>query len=284
MLIEDLTTIDNFINEKQIQPAQGKTEGNILVLGGSPGSGKNWVISNLTDVKSRYKIFDVDTILELAARMDAPKIKKSFSNYINQMDDAVMKKEMLDHLGQYGIMGFLKDYTNHVYQDVLRDFLHDSGILQGSKDSFILSTLYGNKPNIALNGTLRRVDTVVNDLVLFSEVGYEVEKNVDFLFVLNTEEEAISNATKREKTTRKVDNRFLIDARDGMIKNLLDLLSGNSPLSEYTRNIYIVFNTKEDISYYPDSSLVKDFRYVKLTLNDTDKIKKITSMINNDYA
>lgn len=284
MLIEDLTTIDAFINEKQIQPAQGKTEGNILVLGGSPGSGKNWVIENLTDVKNRYKVFDVDAILELASKMEKSKFKDSFLKYLMDLDDKILSAELIKHLEKEGILGFIKNYVNDTYQEVLRDFIHQKNLLPNSKANLLMASLYGSKPNVALNGTFRTIDTVTRDLELLNEVGYEVDGNVDYLFIINTEAEALSNANKRSATTRKVDNKFLIDARDGMIKNLLSLLDGNSPLSYTVRYIYVVFNSKSTITYYDDKKNVKDFNYIKLRLSDADKVSKLINLIKNNYA
>lgn len=284
MLIEDLTTIDNFINEKQIQPAQGKTDGNILVLGGSPGSGKNWVIENLTDVKNRYKIFDVDAILEMAAKMEKSKFKDNFRKYLINLDDKILSKEMVQHLDKEGILGFIKNYQRDVYQDTLRDFIQEKQYVANSKINFMLSTLYGNKPNVALNGTFRHTETIEDDIKLLSEVGYDTKNSVDYLFILNTEQEALSNANKRSTETRKVDNKFLIDARDSMIKNLLSLIEGTSPLSNTVRYVYVIFNTKETISYYDDEKTVKDFNYIKLRLSDKDKVQKLINLIKNEYA
>lgn len=284
MLIEDLTTIDNFINEKQIQPAQGKTDGNILVLGGSPGSGKNWVIENLTDVKNRYKIFDVDAILEMAAKMEKSKFKDNFRKYLIELDDKILSKEMVQHLDKEGILGFIKNYQRDIYQDTLRDFIQEKRYVANSKINFMLSTLYGNKPNVALNGTFRHTETIEDDIKLLSEVGYDTKNSVDYLFILNTEQEALSNANKRSTETRKVDNKFLIDARDSMIKNLLSLIEGTSPLSDTVRYVYVIFNTKETISYYDDEKTVKDFNYIKLKLSDKDKVEKLINLIKNEYA
>ncbi len=284
MLIEDLTTIDNFINEKQIQSAQGKTDGNILVLGGSPGSGKNWVIENLTDVKNRYKIFDVDAILEMAAKMEKSKFKDNFRKYLIELDDKILSKEMVQHLDKEGILGFIKNYQRDIYQDTLRDFIQEKQYVANSKINFMLSTLYGNKPNVALNGTFRHTETIEDDIKLLSEVGYDTKNSVDYLFILNTEQEALSNANKRSTETRKVDNKFLIDARDSMIKNLLSLIEGTSPLSDTVRYVYVIFNTKETISYYDDEKTVKDFNYIKLKLSDKDKVEKLINLIKNEYA
>jgi len=284
MLIEDLTTIDNFINEKQIQPAQGKTDGNILVLGGSPGSGKNWVIENLTDVKNRYKIFDVDAILEMAAKMEKSKFKDNFRKYLIELDDKILSKEMVQHLDKEGILGFIKNYQRDIYQDTLRDFIQEKQYVANSKINFMLSTLYGNKPNVALNGTFRHTETIEDDIKLLSEVGYDTKNSIDYLFILNTEQEALSNANKRSTETRKVDNKFLIDARDSMIKNLLSLIEGTSPLSNTVRYVYVVFNAKETISYYDDEKTVKDFNYIKLKLSDKDKVEKLINLIKNEYA
>ena len=284
MLIEDLTTIDNFINEKQIQPAQGKTDGNILVLGGSPGSGKNWVIENLTDVKNRYKIFDVDAILEMAAKMEKSKFKDNFRKYLIELDDKILSKEMVQHLDKEGILGFIKNYQRDIYQDTLRDFIQEKRYVANSKINFMLSTLYGNKPNVALNGTFRHTETIEDDIKLLSEVGYDTKNSIDYLFILNTEQEALSNANKRSTETRKVDNKFLIDARDSMIKNLLSLIEGTSPLSNTVRYVYVVFNAKETISYYDDEKTVKDFNYIKLKLSDKDKVEKLINLIKNEYA
>lgn len=283
MLINEFTGIDKMLAEKQIQPAQGKTEGNVLVLGGGPGSGKNWVLNNLTDVKNRYKVFDVDSILEVAATLKESKFLKSFESYIRSMDDEIVVKELLDHLNAHGVLGFLKSSDSFINQ-VLRDFIEFKDFPKNQKYSFLLSVLDGNKPNIALNGTLRSTGSVKSRLELIGEAGYDIDKNVDFMFVVTPTQQAIQNASKRAQAVRNVDLQFLMDARQGFMDNMLKIVEDNSDLSKYVRNIYIVFNSPSDTTYYPNTNLVKNFKYMKLKPNQTDKIRNLKKLLNTTYV
>lgn len=283
MLIEDFTNYDALLSEKQIQPAQGKTEGNILITGGSPGSGKNWVIDNLTDIKNRYKVFDVDQILEIAATMKSSKFIDAFKEYLLNLEDHVEGEDFHNTLEKYGVLYFLKSPSAH-YNQVLRDFLDYKSYYTNKKLAFLKATMGGTKPNISLNGTLRNTTNVIKTLKLLSEFGYEVEHSVDFLFVLTPTQEAVDNAMKRSSEVRNVDKEFLLKARDSSTQNMLSIMKGESELSTYARDIFVVFNSKDDSTYYPDTSVVKDFKYVKLNPNDQQKIEKIEKLLNTTYA
>lgn len=283
MRIDDLTTPNGYISEKQIQPAQGKTEGNILIMGGGPGSGKNWALRNLTDVPNRYKVFDVDSLLEVSAKMDSPKFKKSFGKYIQSNFDEQISTELLGLLDSDGVFGFLKSPDRFV-NEALRSYISDSGLYKNLLYNFFNSILDGVKPNIAFNTTLRNMNTVEKNLTLLKNIGYDVDSNVDFLFVLTTEDEAIDNANKRAVNLRQVDQGFLLDARDNFNKNAISIATNSSPLSSYVRNLYVVFNSKHNTEYYDGGKVIKDFKYMKLTLNDTDKVERLKKMITGVYA
>lgn len=283
MLIEDFTNYDALLSEKQIQPAQGKTEGNILIIGGSPGSGKNWVVDNLTDIKNRYKVFDVDQILEIAATMKSSKFIESFKEYLLSMEDKVIGEDFYNTLEKHGVLYFLKSPSAN-YNQVLRDFLEHKSFYTKKKMSFLKATLDGTKPNVALNGTLRHTKGVQDTLKSLSEFGYDTDNNVDFLFVLTPTQEAVDNALKRAREVRNVDKEFLLKARDASTENMLSIMKGESELSQYTRDIFVVFNSKDDSVYYPDTSVVKDFKYVKLKPNDQQKIDKIEKLLKTTYA
>lgn len=283
MRVDDLTVPNGYISEKQIQPAQGKTEGNILIMGGGPGSGKNWALRNLTDVHNRYKVFDVDNLLEVSAKMDSPKFKKSFGEYIKSKFDESISKEMLGLLKSDGVFGFLKSPDRFV-NEALRSYIDDTGLYKNVLYNFFNSILDGVKPNIAFNTTLRNIEKVGRDLTFLKEIGYDVDHNVDFLFVLTTEDEAIDNANKRAASLRQVDKGFLLDARDNFNKNAIDIATNTSPLSQYVRNLYIVFNSKHNTEYYDNGKVIKDFKYMKLRLSDTNKVERLKKMITGVYA
>ena len=283
MIIEDIISVNDMLNEKQLQPAQGSTEGNILFVGGSPGSGKNWVLKNLTDVPQRYKIFDIDEILEYAAKFEAPKFKQSFRKYILNNHDDVLGKRLVEILDTDGIFYFIKT-TNTSMNELLYSFLHNSGLAKGKQLSFFLSILDGVKPNICFNGTMRYTPSIISDIKILEEIGYDVKGKIDFLYVISTTEFAIQNANKRSTEQRRVDTEFVVNARKKSVENIVNLLDGVSELSPYMRNTYIVFNSPDNASYYPGTSLVKDFKYMKITKNDTDKIENFKQSLKDTYA
>jgi hypothetical protein len=102
--------------------------------------------------------------------------------------------------------------------------------------------------------------------------------------VITPTEQAINNAKKRAQAVRNVDLQFLMDARQGFMDNLMKIVEGNSELSKYVRNIYVVFNSPSDTTYYPNTNLVKDFKYMKLKPNQQDKISNLKRLLSTTYV
>lgn len=280
MRIESLTDYRSFLSEKQIQPAQGKKFGNIVVLGGGPGSGKNWVVNNITDIPNRYRVIDVDTIVEMAAKFNPPVFEKNFAKFIQNEYPAIVSSDLLELLKNQGLIGFTKTDKTFV-SGVLRKFIDDMGLKTSLLTNTLKAATGNNKPNIAFNGTMRHLRSILIELNLLEQFGYTIEKSVDFVMVVTPEKQAIENVEKRNKGSRVVGKEFAIRARNDFNNNLLELLEGNSILSPFVRNIYVVFNAKENVEYYSnDSTAIKNFKYMKVKPTDSKKIKQLKELLN----
>lgn len=261
--------IEQMLQEKQIQPASGRKEGSILFIAGSPGTGKNWVVNNLTDIKNRYKVFDIDDMKELLSIRRSSSLEKSFIDYINTRHDIdnVIKSTIIDDVNNYGFWSQLVARI-HDY-DVIHEFLVDSGLFSNKIRKF-LSSISNVLPNVAFNSTMQNMMFVEQIIDVFEEIGYDIKKT-EVLWVVAPKEKVDTDIEKRNKV-RKTDMSYVHTVRGRVTQNMLDILQRKSRVGKLVSNVYVVVNDRDNVVYYDDTSVVKDFKYFKVKLSDKPKV------------
>lgn len=279
MKIDSFSNIDQLINEKQIQPSGGKREGKVLLIGGSPGAGKNWALENLTDVINRYKIFDIDSIKEIMTSFDSDsKLIKRFKKYILDSDklDPENKKDIVQSIDNGNFFDHIKILKrNDMDGDLLHDFLIDTGIFSKSIINFIEAIAQNKvKPNIALNSTLRNVYGILYVLEQLEKKGYDLKNKVDIIWVVTSDETMVDNISKRQHI-RHTDMEYVMKTKDSVNKNMMDILNQTSYLDEYVNNMYVVMNEKHLTTYYDNTDVIKDFFYIKVDPKDKSQVENL---------
>lgn len=262
--------LDKLLQEKQIQPCGGKKEGSILFVGGSPGTGKNWVVNNLTDIKNRYKVFDIDDVKSLLSLTRSKRLEKSLIDYVMNRNDIGddIKIEIIDGINNYGFWSQLVS-RNHKH-DVIHEFLVDSGLFSNKIKKFFMSI--GNVlPNIAFNATMQNIGYAEKLLDVLKEIGYDVDKT-DVLWVVAPKQRVDADIEARNNV-RKTDMSYVLSSRNRVMNNMLDILQQKNKLGNHVCAMYIVINDRNAITYYDDTQIVKDFRYYKVDVKDKKQVR-----------
>lgn len=261
---------DNIINEKQIQPSGGKREGSILFIGGSPGSGKNWVVNNLTDIKGRYKVFDIDDIKELLGKHRNDILEEAFLRYVEGRDD--IPEDLKDHIA-YAVqdLGFWSQLVQRNHQiDVIHEFLVDNDIFTNKITKFLLSINSKRMPNVAFNATMQNLVSAKHFIDFLVKIGYNTER-VEVLWVM-TPQSVVDDHVAKRNASRKTDASYIKLTRKNVSKNMLDILQGKSIISDHVSTMYAVVNDPENIQYYDDTNIVEDFKYYKVDLRNQKQV------------
>lgn len=198
------------ILEKLIVVNKGAKFGQIVILAGGGGSGKDFSIDNFID-SSSYKIFDVDALKLLAIAV----AKKNGNTEIANLD--LKKPEDVFKLHQY---------------------VDDKGFESKAFDGFI-KAYKGSKqlPNIILNVTLKTTKKVSEKLEELAVLGYKKE-DTHIIWVAAEYQVALENNSKRD---RVVPEDILFQTHKGAAETMSSILKGNIP-PMVNGEVYVVFS------------------------------------------
>lgn len=248
--------MNNTLQEKQIQtPPKTPNEGQVIVMAGSAGSGKNFAIDNFTDIGNKFKVLDIDEIQKLVLKSKI--IFKRFEEFLEKTSSPYRNYSERD----------LRDpvmFKDSEFVDTIYDFMTVNRIPQTRLGVFLKTN--NNKerlPNIVLNTTFGNVDNIKSKIDTLIEHGYKPE-NIHLLWVITTKSESMARNLQRD---RSVKGDYLDSNYTNTVKNMKDFISKKTGiLNRYIQGkFWVVINTDLLTSYY-SSGVVKDFKY--LTLKD----------------
>lgn len=245
----------NNINEKLIQtPPKTPNEGQVIVMAGAAGSGKNFVIDNFTDISNKFKLLDIDEIQHLIIRSKI--IFKRFREYLVNTSSPYRNYSDQD----------LKDpsmFKDSEFTDTLYNFMIENKIPQTKLGVFLkVNKNRDHLPNIVLNTTFGNTQSIENKLDVIMDAGYKPE-NVHLIWVVTTMDESLSRNLARERT---VAAQFVKQNYRNVVDNIRGLLGKDQGVfKDYIGgNVWAVVNLKEMTQYYKDKKTIKDFNYLLL--------------------
>ena len=243
------------INEKLIRtPPKTPNEGQVIVMAGSAGSGKNFVIDKFTDISNKFKVLDIDEIQHLIIRSKI--IFKRFREFLIKTNSPYRHYSDQD----------LKDpgmFKDSEFTDTIYDFMTLNKIPHTKLGVFLRANQNKNNlPNIVLNTTFGSTQNIQNKLDAIIEAGYKPE-NIHLIWVVTTLDESMKRNLSRERT---VAAEFVKDNYRKVVENIRGLLGHNHGVfKEYIGgNVWAVLNLGEMTSYYRDNKTIKDFNYLLL--------------------
>lgn len=250
--------MNKILDEKQIHtPPKTPNEGQVIVMAGSAGSGKNFAIDNFTDIGNKFKVLDIDEVQKLVLKSKI--IFKRFRDFLSKTSSPYHNYSERD----------LRDpvmFKDSEFVDTIYDFMTVNRIPQTRLGVFLRSNKNKERlPNIVLNTTFGNVDNIKNKIDTLIENGYET-KNIHLLWVVTTKSESMSRNLQRD---RSVKDDYLTSNYTNTVTNMKNFISKKAGiLNNYIQGkFWVVINTDLLTSYY-DSGVVKDFKY--LTLKDNN--------------
>lgn len=244
------------LNEKQIiTPPKTANEGQIIIMAGSAGSGKNYAIDKYTDIGNKFKVLDIDEIQMLVLKSKI--IFKRFREFLDKIDSPFANYSDQD-LREPSM------FKDSEFVDTIYNFMSINKIPQTRLGVFLRSTQNKDRlPNIVLNTTFGNMENIKNKIEVLLSHGYKKE-NVHLLWVVTSKEESMSRNLQRDRTVK---DDYLSKNYGDTIRNMKSFISGKAGfLTDYIQgNFWVVINTTLLTSFYK-KGLVKDFKY--LTLKD----------------
>jgi len=250
-----MITMNKTINEKLIQtPPKTPNEGQVIVMAGSAGSGKNFSIDNFTDIGNKFKVLDIDDLQHLVVKSKV--IFKRFREFLEKIDSPFADYTDSD----------LRDpsiFRDSEFVDTIYDFLTVNNIPRSRLDVFLRTNKKSERlPNVVINTTFGNVDNVKKKLQVLMDHGYKKE-NINLLWILTTKEESMMRNLSRERTVK---GDYLEKNYAETVRNMKEIISKQSGLlnTYIDGKIWAVFNTSLLTRFHDNSKLVKDFTYVTL--------------------
>ena len=247
-------TMDSKLYEKQIQtPPKTPNEGQVIIMAGSAGSGKNFAIDNFTDIGNKFKVLDIDEIQKLVMKSNI--IYKRFKEFLVKIDSPY--KNFSDRDLRDPIIFKDSEFVNTIY-----DFMTVNQIPQTRLGVFLRTN--NNKerlPNIVLNTTFGNVESIKDKIQILLDNDYKKE-NINLLWVFTSREESMARNLQRD---RSVKDDFLQDNFKSTVSNMKKFVAKEAGiLNNYIQGkFWVVINTDLLTTYY-DSGMVKDFKYITL--------------------
>ena len=248
--------MNNNLNEKQIQtPPKTPNEGQVIIMAGSAGSGKNFAIDNFTDIGNKFKVLDIDEIQKLVMKSNI--IYKRFREFLEKSDSPY--KNYSDRDLRDPVM-----FKDSEFVDTIYNFMTINRIPQTRLGVFLRTNKNKERlPNIVLNTTFGNVNSIKDKIETLLDNGYK-ENNIHLLWVFTSKEESMARNLQRD---RSVKDDYLQGNFKSTVSNMKKFVSKEAGLlNNYIKgNFWVVINTDLLTTYY-DSGIVKDFKY--LTLKD----------------
>jgi len=244
----------NKLNEKQIiTPPKTANEGQVIIMAGSAGSGKNFAIDKFTDIGNKFKVLDIDEIQKLVMKSNI--IFKRFRKFLDDIDSAFSRYSDQD-LREPSM------FKDSEFVDTIYDFMTINKIPQTRLGVFLRSSQNKERlPNIVLNTTFGNVENIKNKIDILLDNGYKKE-NIHLLWVLTSREESMARNHHRD---RSVKDDYLSKNYNDTVRNMKSFITKDAGLlNDYIQgNFWVVVNTSLLTSFY-NKDLVKDFKYLTL--------------------
>lgn len=222
--------LKNNINEKLITfggRAYPKF-GNVVILAGGTGSGKDFQLEELLGIEGR--IFDVDHLKTLA--LSTPKILKEITERMDLTPEEI-------------------DLKNPEHVKMIHDIISTVMRLPEKRDVALAKSLpiiddillkkHDKKPNLIFNVTLKNLNKLWDIGMYTKKMGYE-SHNIHIVWIINDIELAKIQNLERE---RVVPTEILINTHEGVSTTMADILNmGNNIKKFMDGDIWFSFNKR----------------------------------------
>lgn len=217
------------LTEKQLQLPLNKDNGHIVVLAGSPGSGKSYSIENFTNITDHAAVLDIDTMKNHVRKSKT--LRDKFKQWLNvAAKDDILFRDLTDlEIIDDGIM---KD-TN--FNNYIHDFLTQNKYFYKKLNMVAKSD---TKKNIILDGTLRYIPSVENKIEILIDSGYSREK-VHLVYVYTSLGLALSRNSAR---ARMASDTFVRGAYKDVMDNVMEIIRKKRIPSDGTGSFSIIVN------------------------------------------
>lgn len=246
--------MNKILNEKLLTiNVKSANEGKIVILAGGAGAGKTFSIKNFTNITDSFKTLNIDQIIE-----DILKTKIIFEKFKNYLSD--IKSPYADYT-DYELRHNPHLFKDQHFLDTLYDFIIKNNYPMNKLKLLLMHSNPKRLPNLAFDTTFSHVEFIKNKIEMIEEYGYKPE-NVNVVWVLTPLKQNIKNNLKRNRT---IDIKYVKESYKKSVKNLMDLIFGSSPITNAIQgNIWVILNKKEYTSFYPNSNVISDFKYLQL--------------------
>lgn len=204
----------NIFEKQIITPPKTPNEGQVIVMAGAAGSGKNYTIQKYTDINQKFKVLDIDEIKFLILKSD--KIFNRFKKFLKDVEapyadftDSDLKSKSI-----------LKDT---IFVDYLYEFMNLTGIPRNRLGVFLRAGQNKDRlPNVLLNTTFSNTSALDEKLLVLLESGYRPE-NVHLIWVFASREKSMARNLTRDRT---VSDEYLERSFMDSLKNIKSFVTG----------------------------------------------------------
>lgn len=263
--IENLNETATMICEKQLQLPLDDN-GHIIVLAGSPGSGKSYSITNFTNVTDKATTLDIDQVKFQVLKSD--KLRAKFKEWMQTAakDDPVYRDLSDLELKDRTIM---KDRT---FNNYIHDFVTHNKYFYKKLDMLGKSDTV---KNVIIDGTLRYIPSTENKIKRLYKKGYTPEK-VHLVYVYSSLELALQRNSSR---SRSADDGFVKHAFSEVINNILEFIRKKEIIAHGTGSFSIIVNDETT-----NTSNLTYYRIMKDGVWNDAEIKKFIAVLSTDMA
>lgn len=255
---------DNLVSETQISFG-GKVYpkfGQVVIVSGGPGSGKDFVIDNLFGITG--KRYDVDILKN--------QVKKNKQ----------LRKELSE---KYEVDPSVFDLKTAEDISIVHKLVKDSGLKQKYENNIFMLAKNADidrKPNLIFNKTCKDFGDIFYVTETCKKAGYKPE-NIHLVWVLNNIETSIVQNKSRSRTI----SELLIKDIHQKVALTMKAFFDNDLTSELNGDIWIVFNNREnkDIEATPlklkDQFYIGEANMIKIKDSGKKQIKLTSDLIKN---
>lgn len=261
-LFLESTDWDNLISETQISFG-GKIYpkfGQIVIVSGGPGSGKDFVIDNLFGITG--KRFDVDILK-------------------NQVQKNKQLRKQLSE--QYDVDPSVFDLKTGDDVETVHEILKRSGLKQKYENNIFMmakNAAEDKKPNLIFNKTCKGIEDILYVCQICTKAGYKPE-NIHLVWVLNNIETSLEQNKNRPRQVKDIIVKDIHKRVAGTMKSFLE----NDLTDDLNGDIWIVFNNRKnnDIETVKlnkrDQFFIKNANMIKIKKSGDKHIKLSTDLI-----
>lgn len=194
--------------------------GNILILAGGAGSGKDFASTSM--IAFEGKRFDVDTIKTELLKFKPAELSKKFAEQTGRYLESIR-------------------LTDPVDASIMHKFVADNKLNDKMMTTFFLAQV-GNpnhKPNVIMDVTLKDIDKL-KEISKLAQLGGYNRKKIHIVWIINDFDVAIAQNNARSRT---VSSEIMFKTHIGAAKTMKELVANSDEYRKYADgDIWALFN------------------------------------------